>query len=190
MGKFSEELVKSLRVLYLINLYKNKCLSVDAVSEDDYATVGRPHWKSTSPRPWENAAGQYYSFQGCLQLCHGGELRGQSVTDCVLFFFLVPSIACTILVSWPGIEPGPGIKAPSPNHWTAREFPRDQILSLLPNKYVLWVIVRLVGKCVLFYKKPFEENHSFSEELCSFIAFKLRNLILIRNRKVTAEVAC
>ena len=51
MGKFSKESVKSLRVLYLINLYKNKCLSVDVVSEDDYVTVDRPNWKNTLPKP-------------------------------------------------------------------------------------------------------------------------------------------
>ena len=51
MGKFSKESVKSLRVLYLINLYKNECLSVDVVSEDDYVTVDRPNWKNTLPKP-------------------------------------------------------------------------------------------------------------------------------------------
>ena len=33
-------------------------------------------------------------------------------------------MACGILVPQPGIEPGPSaVKAPSPNHWSAREFP-------------------------------------------------------------------
>ena len=37
-------------------------------------------------------------------------------------FFLA---ARRILVPWPGIEPGPSaVQAPSPNRWTAREFPR------------------------------------------------------------------
>ena len=32
--------------------------------------------------------------------------------------------ACGILVPWPGIEPTPSVvKAKSPTHWTAREFP-------------------------------------------------------------------
>ena len=92
MGKFSKESVKSLRVLYLINLYKNKCLSVDVVSEDDYVTVDRPNWKNMLPRPWENAAGKYYSFQGYLQLCHGGKLRDQSVTSFFFFFFGGPAL--------------------------------------------------------------------------------------------------
>ena len=31
--------------------------------------------------------------------------------------------ACGILVLWPGIEPGASaVRAPSPNHWTTREF--------------------------------------------------------------------
>ena len=41
-----------------------------------------------------------------------------------LWFFWLPCKACGILVPRPGIEPGPSaVKAPSPNHWTAREFP-------------------------------------------------------------------
>ena len=33
-------------------------------------------------------------------------------------------MASEILVLWPGIEPRPSVvKAPSPSHWTAREFP-------------------------------------------------------------------
>ena len=33
-------------------------------------------------------------------------------------------MACGILVPWPGIEPGPSaVKAQSPSHWSAREFP-------------------------------------------------------------------
>ena len=36
------------------------------------------------------------------------------------------AVACGILVSPPGIEPGPSaVRAQSPNHWTAREFPMD-----------------------------------------------------------------
>ena len=51
MGRLLKELVKSLRVLYLINLYKNKCLSVDVVSEGDDVTVGRHNWKNRLPGP-------------------------------------------------------------------------------------------------------------------------------------------
>ena len=43
-----------------------------------------------------------------------------------LFFFLPCRTSCRILVPQPGIEPRPSaVKAwsPSPNHWTAREFP-------------------------------------------------------------------
>ena len=40
------------------------------------------------------------------------------------FFFWLHGMAFAILVSWPGIEPRPtAVKASSPNHWTAREFP-------------------------------------------------------------------
>ena len=40
------------------------------------------------------------------------------------FFFWLHGMAFAILVSWPGIEPRPrAVKASSPNHWAAREFP-------------------------------------------------------------------
>ena len=48
-------------------------------------------------------------------------------------------MAYRILVPWPGIEPGPSaVKAPSPNHWTAREFPNNILFlkkSLKKKKY-------------------------------------------------------
>ena len=41
------------------------------------------------------------------------------------FFFWPCPMACRILVPRSGIEPKPSaVKAQSPNHWTAREFPR------------------------------------------------------------------
>ena len=40
------------------------------------------------------------------------------------FFFLAPYVICGILVSQQGIEPGLwAVRAWSPNHWAAREFP-------------------------------------------------------------------
>ena len=40
------------------------------------------------------------------------------------FFYWLLCTACEILVSWPGIKPMPSaVKAWSPIHWTAREFP-------------------------------------------------------------------
>ena len=40
-----------------------------------------------------------------------------------IFFFWLCDTACRILVPQPGIEPRPlAVKAPGPNHWTAREF--------------------------------------------------------------------
>ena len=44
----------------------------------------------------------------------------------VYFFFWLCRVACGILVQPPGIEPGPSaVRAQSPKHWTAREFPRS-----------------------------------------------------------------
>ena len=41
-----------------------------------------------------------------------------------LIYFWLRHTACRILVPRPGIEPVPSaVKALSPNHWTAREFP-------------------------------------------------------------------
>ena len=43
---------------------------------------------------------------------------------CILFYFWLFQVACRILVPQPGIEPGvPAVRVPSPNHWTAGEFP-------------------------------------------------------------------
>ena len=41
-----------------------------------------------------------------------------------VFVFVFLAVACGILVPGPGIEAAPSaVKARSPNHWTAREFP-------------------------------------------------------------------
>ena len=40
------------------------------------------------------------------------------------FFFWLCHLTCRVIVPWPGFEPWPkAVKAQSPNHWTAREFP-------------------------------------------------------------------
>ena len=47
-----------------------------------------------------------------------------------LCFFWPCLAACRFLVPWPGIEPTLlTVKARSPNHWTAREFPSGDILK-------------------------------------------------------------
>ena len=48
----------------------------------------------------------------------------------LIYLFWAHHTACGILVPQPGIEPRPfGMKAQSPNHWTAREFPYLFILK-------------------------------------------------------------
>ena len=43
-------------------------------------------------------------------------------------FLLLATLACGILVSLPGLNPGPfSVKALSPNHWTTREFPSNKV---------------------------------------------------------------
>ena len=52
-----------------------------------------------------------------------------------LFYFLPRRMACGILVPQPGTEPGAlAVKAPSPNHWTAREFPGLCVLDFQLSK--------------------------------------------------------
>ena len=68
--------------------------------------------------------------QGKREVCRGGEFsnwvgRKDSVLNSFFFFFFLwlPCLAGGILVSQPGIKPEPtAVKAPSLNHWTAREF--------------------------------------------------------------------
>ena len=44
-----------------------------------------------------------------------------------LFIYWPCCMACGISVPPPGIEPRPlAVKVPSPNHWTSREFPKEQ----------------------------------------------------------------
>ena len=44
----------------------------------------------------------------------------------IVFFFFFSPVTCGVLVPWPGFEPGSlAVKAQSPNHWTAREFPHS-----------------------------------------------------------------
>ena len=51
-----------------------------------------------------------------------GRVTNTIILNC--HFFLPYRMACRILVPRPGIEPAPStVKAWSPDHWTAREFP-------------------------------------------------------------------
>lgn len=34
---------------FVFNLYKNKCLSIDVISEGDDVTIARPNWKKSLP---------------------------------------------------------------------------------------------------------------------------------------------
>ena len=53
-------------------------------------------------------------------------------TPLPFFFFWLSCAACGILVPHLGVKPGPpAVKAPSPNHWTAREFPAVVIFKQL-----------------------------------------------------------
>ena len=54
------------------------------------------------------------------------------------FFFWLHRMACGILVPRTGIEPAPlAVRAQSPNHWTAREFPYLLFICLFVCLFVL-----------------------------------------------------
>ena len=54
--------------------------------------------------------------------------------ELVNFFFWPHRPACEILVPQTRIEPRPtAVKAPSPNHWTAREFPISEARVSYPE---------------------------------------------------------
>ena len=79
------------------------------------------------------------------------------------FLFWTHRTACGILVPQPGVEPRLlAVKPQSPNHWPAREFPRDVFLASLlyrsfcPSHFILCFLL-------LFY-------FSFSRFLSSFLA--------------------
>ena len=64
----------------------------------------------------------------------------------IFFFFFGFATAFGILVPQPGIEPGPlAVKARSPNHWTAREFPEN--LDLTTQLIIL--VSQRQEKCIL-----------------------------------------
>ena len=73
------------------------------------------------------------------------------VFDC-LFFFLLCLKASGFLVPRLGIEPrAPAVEVLSPNHWTARKFPRKDILwnkqTFFLKKHALLFVCSLVPDC-------------------------------------------
>ena len=70
---------------------------------------------------------QYYVWLICLIVSFNlySALHQLPLFQCHFFFiFWLHCTACGILVLWPGIEHRPSaVRAQSPNHWTAREFP-------------------------------------------------------------------
>ena len=87
----------------------------------------------------------------CLFVCLG--MGCYRIKEEILFYFtlLLPFfwlcyVTCGILVPPPGIEPGPSVvKAQSPNHWTAREFPRNFLFAW--NKFP-----KVVARCSWLFR--------------------------------------
>ena len=116
-------------------------------------------WEEVIPGPTWETQQSFYRTQLRKQTCTRKFLEGHLVTSteclqqCKLFGWVIsflciypkdifPSFffgggGCAeqlagILIPWPGIEPGPSaVKVPSPNHWTAREFPPKDICKCI-----------------------------------------------------------
>ena len=65
-------------------------------------------------------------------------VRSQRAIDFLFLFFWLHHVACGILVPRLGIEPKPSaVRAWSPNHWTAREFPRLFKVGRYPRGHLM-----------------------------------------------------
>ena len=63
----------------------------------------------------------------------------------LFFFFLASLHGLQILVPQPGIEPMPSaVKVWSPNHWTAREFPRSLFLRGKKLQYFFFKLISFI----------------------------------------------
>ena len=86
--------------------------------------------------------------------------------DFIYFFIFWPlCVAWRILVPRPETEPRhTAVKAPSPNHWTAREFPTRLILMSLIRQFRWSVFFSFLGSLCL------ARNLSISSKLSNFLA--------------------
>ena len=95
------------------------------------------------------------------------------------FFFLVCCMACRIFVPQPGIKPWSlAVKAPSPNHWTARKFPECAFylfvclfLAALGLRCCAFIAVRRLSLVV--------ESGGYSSFRCA--GFSVQWLLLLRS---------
>ena len=80
-----------------------------------------------------------------------------------LFFVLFYCTACWILVPHPEIEPGTtAVKAPSPNHWTAKEFPIEDLLDTLSQIWFSLLWMKKLTSLVSIAESVEPEDFSFS----------------------------
>ena len=49
----------------------------------------------------------------------------------IIYFFFLCQVACRILDPNQGLNLGPAVRVPSPNHWTAREFPIFYLIVII-----------------------------------------------------------
>ena len=96
--------------------------------------------------PWEIVSSikiHWYRWLWYLLNCQISNIILVCLFDC-LFVFWLCLVACRILVPQPGIEPRPSaVKAQSPNHWTAREFPSFYFFFL--NVFYLFLFLAVLG---------------------------------------------
>ena len=88
----------------------------------------QPDWDRWRPTSGEGEGRVHQQDTGCIWHWPNNG-RDTFLFFSFFFSFFWPSrVACGILVPRLGIEPGPSVvKAPSLNHWTAREFPRRHV---------------------------------------------------------------
>ena len=79
----------------------------------------------------------YNHIYVCVCVCVCVYIYTHTHTHIFFFSFRSHHEVCRILVPRPGIEPWPlAVKAPSPNHWTAREFPIIKYFKVLVHNYI------------------------------------------------------
>ena len=112
-----------------------------------------------------------------------------------VYIYLLHRTACRILVSQPGIKPGPpAVEAWSPNHWTTREFPHTCYLNSWSVQCVCVVLHvlragwRKYRKITWKHEDNVKCNHWLSDHESNYIINRVRILVSLRNLNNTVFV--
>ena len=109
--------------------------------------------------PWAEEAGRLHSM-GPQRVRHDQATEhtfSDNLHSLYLCMYWQCQAACGILVPQPGMEPRPmAVKAGSPNHWTAREFPLKTVALVYINWSMIKYCLRKTG-----YKRICTESYFF-----------------------------